>query len=279
MLLVMTAPLLACLSVASDQPLVRSVVSIDAGYVHDNLREGRSFASDWQLTEARWFMRPHMALRMGLGIGASREAYHGDNDDLPQDVRHAWVRVPVALMVHPHWGFTVQGSFGTGHGDNASASDGQQWQIQGGPLFYGSDDLVIALLVNVSSHIDDDPTIFPFPSLYWRFHPDWRLTVVDEVDNLSHLRWAVGDGLDLGLRVDVRLRHAALTRDQAFSDEHVAVALQATWMPRGRDRGEITPFIGAQVVRRVAVRDDGDEQWSLIIRAAPLIGVNLRATF
>ena len=269
---------------AADPPLFSSTVVVDGGLTCDERpRDGSgSFNGDWQLAEARLFFRPHVAVRLGLGVGASREAYHSDNleHELPDDVRHAWVRIPVAVMVHQHWGMTVQGSFGTGYGDDASASDGRQWQVQGGPLYVRDDDLIIALLVNVSSRIDDDPSIFAFPSLYWRFHPDWRLTVVDEVDNLSHVRWQVREDLDLGIRVDVRLRDAAISNNQALSDDHVAVGLQATWMPSGRGGIEVTPVIGTMVMRRLAVRDDdGNEQWSFITKPAPLIGLNLRASF
>ena len=152
--------------------------------------------------------------------------------------------------------------------------------MQGGPLYVRDDDLIIALLVNVSSRIDNSPSIFPFPSLYWRFHPDWRLVVVDDIDNLSHLRWQVREDLDLGLRVDVRLRDATIGNDQALTDDHVAVGLQATWMPSGRGGIEVTPVIGTMVMRRLAVRDDdGNEPWSLITKPAPLIGLNLRASF
>ncbi len=269
---------------SADPPLLSSAVVVDGGFTVDERPRagGGSFDGDWQLAEARVFLRPHEAVRLGLGVGASREAYHRDEleHDLPDDVHHAWVRVPVALMVHQHWGMTVQGSFGTGYGGAASASDGRQWQVQGGPLYVRDGDLIIALLVNVSSRIDDEPSFFAFPSLYWRFHPDWRLTVVDEVDNLSHVRWQVRDDLDLGLRVDVRLRDAAISTSQALSDDHVAIALQATWMPGGRGGIEITPVIGTMVMRRLAVRDDdGNEQWSLITRPAPLVGLNLRASF
>lgn len=269
---------------AAEPPLVSSTVSVDGGISLDERPRdgGGSFDGDWQLAEARVFLRPHVALRLGLGIGASRDAYHPDDLDreLPDEVRQAWVRLPVALMFHEHWGVTVQGSFGTGTDGEASASAGRQWQVQGGPLYVRDDDLIVALLVNVSSSIDDDPTFFPFPSLYWRFHPEWRLTVVDDIDNLSHVRWQVREDLDLGLRVDVRLREAAIVGDRVFSDDHVAVALQATWMPRGRGGLEVTPVVGAQVVRRLAVRDDqGHEQWSFITRPAPLVGLNLRAAF
>jgi len=269
---------------AAEPPFLSGAVAVDGGLTIDEQPRtgGGSFGGDWQLAEARVFLRPHVAVRLGLGVGASREAYHTKDldHDLPDDVRHAWVRVPIAVMVHQHWGMTVQGSFGTGYGSDASASDGRQWQVQGGPLYVRDDDLIIALLVNVSSRIDDEPSIFAFPSLYWRFHPDWRLTVVDEVDNLSHLRWQVRDDLDLGLRVDVRLRDAAISNSQALSDDHVAIGLQATWMPGGRGGIEITPVIGTMVMRRLAVRDDeGREQWSLITRPAPLVGLNLRASF
>jgi hypothetical protein len=269
---------------AADPPLVSSAVSVDGGVTLDERPRdgGGSFDGDWQLAEARLFLRPHVAVRLGIGIAASRTAYHSDDleHELPDDVREAWVRVPLAMMFHPHWGMTIQGSFGTGTDGTASASDGQQWQVQGGPIYVRDSDLIIALLVNVSSRIDDSPTIFPFPSLYWHFLSDWRLTVVDDVDNLSHLRWQVREDLDLGLRVDVRLREVAIASDQALSDDHIAVALQATWMPSGRGGIEVTPVVGAQVVRRLAVRDnDGHEQWSLITRPAPLVGLNLRASF
>lgn len=268
----------------AEPPLPGGSVVVEAGVVIDERpRDGDgSFDGDWQLFETRLFLRPHEAVRVGVGLGASRDAYHaeGVGQELPDEVRHAWLRVPVAVMVHQNWGMTVQASFGTGTDGEASTSAGRQWQVQGGPLYVRDDDLIIALLVNVSSRIDDDPSIFVFPSLYWRFHPDWRLTVVDEVDNLSHLRWGLRDDLDLGLRVDVRFREAALADDLAFSDDHVAVAFQATWMPAGRGRFEITPVIGVQVVRRLAVRDDdGNEQWSFLTRPAPLAGLNLRAKF
>jgi hypothetical protein len=199
---------------------------------------------------------------------------------LPDEVRHAWVRIPLAVMVHEHWGVTVQGSFGTGYGTGASAQDGHQWQVQGGPLYRRDDDFIIALLVNVSSRIDDSPSIFPFPSLYWRFASDWRLTVVDDIDNISSLRWQVREDFDLGVRVDIRFRDEAIGNDLAFSDDHVAAALQVTWMPSGRDGMEVTPFLGAQLLRRFALRNsDGDEQWSLMTRPALLGGLNLRASF
>jgi len=271
-------------AIAAEPPLVSSAVSLDGGLIfNERPRDGGgSIDSDWQLAEARVFLRPHRAVRLGFGLGASRTAYQATDSEpeLPDDVRHAWVRLPVAVMLHEQWGVTVQGSFGSGYGSGAFANDGRQWQVQGGPIYRRDDDLIIAILVNVSSRIDDSPTVFPFPSLYWRFHSDWRLTVVDDIDNLSSVRWQVREDLDLGLRVDVRLRDAAIGNDRAFSDDHVAAAMQITWMSGGRGGMEITPYLGAQLVRRVAVRNrDGEEQWSLITRPAPLGGVNLRASF
>lgn len=271
-------------AVAADPPLLRTHMSVEGGIVrHERARDqDGSLASDWQMAEARLFLRPHPALRLGIGLGLSRDGYdpEGWAEPLPSEVHHAWLRVPVALMVHPHWGMTIQGSVGSGTDGEASTHSGRQWQIQGGPLYRRDDDLIIALLVNVSSRIGEEPTIFPFPSLYWRFHPDWRLTVVDDVDQLSHLRWQVRADLDLGLRMDVRLREAALEGDEVLVDDHVTVALQATWMPFGRDVCEVTPLIGTQLIRRLAIRsDEGEERWSLITRPAPLVGLHVRASF
>jgi hypothetical protein len=47
--------------------------------------------SDWQLAEARVFLRTHRAVRLGFGLGVSRMAYQAIDieSELPDDVQHA----------------------------------------------------------------------------------------------------------------------------------------------------------------------------------------------
>jgi hypothetical protein len=240
--------------------------------------------SDELLAETRLFWRPHRAVRVGLGLAASRDGFDRDGTDpaldLPDHVQHGWMRVPVAVMFSPHWGISLQGSLGTGTDGEASMQAGRQYQIQAGPLFIRDDNLIVSVLVNVSSRIDEDPSVFPVVSLYWRIAPEWRLTVIDEVDNVSRLTWAMREELDLGLRVDVRLREAALAGDQVLVDDRVSVAFEAAWHPLGRERLDVIPFIGTMLARRLAMRDaQGDERWSIITRPALMLGLDLRASF
>jgi hypothetical protein len=152
--------------------------------------------------------------------------------------------------------------------------------VQAGPVWVRDEDLIVALLVNVASRDGLPPSVFPFPSLYWRFHEDWRLTVVDEVDNLSRLAWRVRDRLDLGLRVDVRLREYSLAAAEVLEDDHVGIALDASWRPFASDALALTPFIGAMVWRRLELRDgDGDVVDRSTGRPSALAGLCLRAEF
>lgn len=261
-----------------------AVVSADHAWPADFRDDQGRIGVDSLLLEGRVFWRPHPAVRIGLGIGASRDDYTSDgvdpSADLPAHVQHLWLRLPISVMGSPHWGVSLQGSVGTGTDGMADARSGRQYQFQGGPVFVRDDNLILCLLLNVSSRINDRPSIFPFPSLYWRFHDDWRLTLVDEVDNVSRLTWQIHDLLAVGLRLDVRFREAALNGDAVLADDHAALACEASWRPFHQDVLVVTPFAGAVLARRLTLRSqDGSERWSAMVRPTPWAGLSLRAEF
>ncbi len=286
----LTAIFLLCRSVmpfiAGEEPaLVTSaiVVSTEHAWPTEFRSDQGHLSIDSLLAEGRVFWRPHAAVRIGLGIGASRDDYASDGvdpvADLPDHVQHLWLRMPISVMGSMHWGLSLQGSVGIGTDGHEDGRLERQYQFQGGPVYVRDPDLIICLLLNVSSQIDRSPSVFPFPSIYWRFCEDFRLTVIDEVDNVSRLTWRVRNDIDVGLRLDVRFREAALKGNAALSDDHVALACEGSWRPFCQDWLVVTPFVGAVLARRLTLRVDGDERWSATTRPAPLIGLSIRTDF
>lgn len=286
----LTAKFFLCSSVASfvvgvePAPVTSTIVAdVDHAWPADFRSEHGQLSVDSLLAEGRVFWRPHPAIRIGLGIGASRDDYASDGVDplvqLPDHVQHVWLRLPVSVMGSMHWGLSLQGSVGIGTDGHEDGRPERQYQFQGGPVYVRDPDLIICLLLNVSSQIDRSPSIFPFPSVYWHFCDDFRLTVIDEVDNVSRLMWRMRDDIDVGLRLDVRFREAALAGNAVLSDDHVALACEGSWRPFCQDGLIITPFVGAVLARRLTLRVDGDERWSATTRPAPLIGLSIRTDF
>ena len=259
------------------------VVNADHAWPADFRSDSGHLSVDSMLAEGRVFWRPHPAVRIGLGIGASRDDYDSDGVDpiaeLPDHVQHVWLRLPVSVMGSMHWGLSLQGSVGIGTDGHENRRPERQYQFQGGPVYVRDPDLIICLLLNVSSQIDRSPSIFPFPSVYWHFCDDFRLTVIDEVDNVSRLMWRMRDDIDVGLRLDVRFREAALAGNAALSDDHVALACEGSWRPFCQDGLVITPFVGAVLARRLTLRVDGDERWSATTHPTPWIGLSIRTDF
>ena len=260
------------------------VASADHAWPADFRDDQGRVGTDSLLLEGRGFWRPHPALRIGLGIGASRDGYVSEDmdpsADLPDHVQHLWLRLPLSVMGSKHWGLSLQGSVGTGTDGVASERSGRQYQFQGGPVYVRDADFILCILLNVSSRINDGPSIFLFPSLYWRFHDDWRLTLVDEVDNVSRLTWQMNDRMAVGLRLDVRFREAALNGDAVLADDHAALACEASWRPFHQDALVITPFAGAVLARRLALRrQDGSERWSATTSPTPWAGLSIRSEF
>lgn len=269
---------------AEPSPVTSAVVaSVDHAWPADFRSDQGHLSVDSLLAEGRVFWRPHPAIRIGLGIGASRDDYASDGVDpiaqLPDHVQHLWLRLPISVMGSMHWGLSLQGSVGIGTDGHEDGRPERQYQFQGGPVYVRDPDLIICLLLNVSSQIDRSPSIFPFPSVYWHFCDDFRLTVIDEVDNVSRLMWRMRDDIDVGLRLDVRFREAALAGNAVLSDDHVALACEGSWRPFCHDGLVITPFVGAVLARRLTLRVDGDERWSSTTQPVPWIGLSIRTDF
>lgn len=260
------------------------VASTDHAWLADFRDDQGRVGTDSQLIEGRVFWRPHPAVRIGLGLGASRDGYVSEDvdpiADIPDHVQHLWLRLPISVMGSPHWGLTLQGSVGSGTDGAASERSGRQYQFQGGPVFVRDADFILCLLLNVSTRINDRPSIFPFPSLYWHFHEDWRLTLVDEVDNVSRLTWQLSKNIAVGLRLDVRFREAALSGDASLSDDHAGLACESSWQPFQHPGLVVTPFAGAMLARRLTLRSqDGSERWSATTRPIPWAGLSIRDEF
>lgn len=259
--------------------------TVQAGYVHaatGRVDGGGGLAVDETLAEARTYWQPRLGIRVGLGIGGGFHDYDGS----PEDVRGeaAWLRLPATVMFSEHLGLTSLSSLGTATDGKADAEDGRQWQVEAGLLLVRDKDLLVALSAVVNSRIGMRPSIIPLVSLYWRIDDSWRLTVVDEVDNVSRLTYAWDPAWAASLAVDVRFFEFALDhRDggaAVLADDRALVGIEGDWRPFRDDRLLVRPFAGAVVVRRITLRDaDGGELSVRRVAPAPAFGLSLRGDF
>ena len=126
----------------------------------------------------------------------------------------------------------------------------------------------MALSAVVNSRLGLPPAIFPLMSLAWRIDDAWKLTVIDDIDNVSRLTRRIDPAWAASLLLDVRLFEFALAHDaggpEVFVDDRAIFGIECDWRPLGADRlGErwlaVRPFIGV-VVRHIAQRTaDGEE--------------------
>ena len=250
-----------------------------ASFRNDDSNTLRTIATDEQMAEVRLIYRPHIAVRVGAGVGVEQGDYVGDVTST--GVRAAWVRVPAALMFSQHWGVSSLTSFGSATSDEVPLTHDHRWMVQAGPVWVRDDSLIIGIFVNVATRIGKRATVFPFPAVEWQIAPAWHLTIVDELDSISRLTWQVEPQYALGVRVDVRLREYRISDDQqrALTDDQAALAIETTWCPASDNRLRLTLFTGAALVRRLSYLQDGDTVLSETAGPAFQAGLMARCEF
>ena len=210
-----------------------------------------------QMGEVRFIYRPHLGVRVGIGLGVEHGNYL--NDDSHLGVRAGWLRVPAALMMSQHWGLSTLTSFGSATANDVPVTHDHRWMIQAGPVWVRDQFHLIGVFVNYATRLGKAPRIFLFPSVEWLIAPALNLTVVDELDGISRLTWQVVPQYAIGLRADVRLREYRLAENNegALNDDQVAFGIETTWCPTG-ERMRLTMFAGASLMRRLTYLVDGD---------------------
>jgi hypothetical protein len=241
------------------------------------------------LGEGRIHWQPRAGIRIGLGIGGGAHLYDSatlrSRFAVDGDLAAAWVRLPATVMASPHWGITTLSSFGTATDGSASFADGRQYQVEASLLFVRDRDLLISVGAVVSSRLERSASIIPLVSAYWRFADDWRLTVIDEIDNTSSLTYRLRPGLELGLVVDARFFEFALEHTDAqgaavLRDERIIVGLGGGWRPLRDERLVVRAFVGSALVRRIVVIDgQGDEVFDASARPGFAVGCTIRSDF
>ena len=229
-----------------------------ASFTNDDTNQQRTIATHEQMGEVRFIYRPHIAVRVGIGLGVE----HGDyvDDDTHTNVRAAWLRVPAAMMFSQHWGVSTLTSFGSATANDVPVTDDHRWTMQAGPVWVRDKSLIIGFFVNYATRIGRRASIFPFPSVEWDISSAWHLTVVDELDGISRLTWQVEPRFAIGVRADVRLREYRLADDQerSLDDDQATLALETTWCPHGDNKLRLTLFTGASLLRQLTYRTDGE---------------------
>ncbi len=237
---------------------------------------------DEAMAEARAFWQPLLGIRLGLGAAADSHAYLGG--PYPATANGVQLRLPATIMFSEHLGFTSLSSIGASSAAGASGRSGHQWQIEAGLLYARDADLYAALTVVATSRLGMKPSLFPLPSLAWTISPDWSLTVVDEIDDMSRLTRTITAHWACSLLLDARFFEYALPggggRPAVLADERAIIGIEGAWRPWGDDAFSLRPYLGDAVYRRITLRSD-DGQTISNTRVAPALsaGVTLRSAF
>lgn len=237
---------------------------------------------DESLLEARLYWQPLLGIRLGLGAAADGHDYTGGPLNASAD--GIFLRLPATVMFNEHLGFTSLSSVGQSTADGAPARSGHQWQVEAGLLYVRDEDLYIALTAVVTSRFGMKPSIFPLPSLAWKISPEWSLTVVDEVDDMSRLTRTITEHWACSLLVDARFFEYALPggggQPAVLADERAIIGIEGAWRPWGDDRLSLRPYLGDAVYRRITLRDANGQTISNT-RVAPAVsaGMTLYAEF
>lgn len=291
LLAAMTAGSLSSAAVAEDPPPWSGIALVSASHAGAaDLSGGAGTVEVGELFgEARLHWQPRAGIRVGLGLGGGAHRYHSaelrSRFAIDDDLAEAWLRVPATVMMSEHWGVTTLSSFGVAGDGSAPPADGRRYTIQAGALLVRDRDLLVSVGVVVSSRLERSPSVFPLVTAYWRFAEDWRLTVIDEIDNASRLTWRLDPALDLGLLVDVRFFEFALDHDlpgeaAVLRDERIIVGLEAEWRPLRGEVLAVRPFAGAAIARRLSVFDEqGGELFDGIARGGFTAGCTIRSDF
>jgi hypothetical protein len=237
-------------------------------------------AVDEAMAEARIYWQPMLGIRIGVGAGAESHDYQGGPRSATGDGRS--VRLPAPIMFSEHLGFTSLSSLGESTSAGEPARSGHQWQVEAGLLYVRDADLYIALTAVVTSRFGKKPSIFPLPSLSWTISPDWSLTVVDEVDDISRLTRTISAHWACSLMVDARFFEYALPGDggqpAVLADERAIIGIEAAWRPWGNDSLSLRPYLGDAVYRLITLRNSDGRSLSTT-RVSPSVsaGVTLAA--
>jgi hypothetical protein len=161
--------------------------------------------------------------------------------------------------------------------EGARESESLRLKGAAGVLWRAGEGLYLGVGAVARTHLEDDPSVFPFPLVEWRIDERSRLGVVRSADPGLGYSVRASEGLELYLALvweerQYRLDDDPGPADAALTDEELALRLGA--IVRRPSGLEAELFVGAS--RRALVLDaDGHEAASDDVDPAALLGVSV----
>lgn len=217
----------------------------------------------------------------GLGFGAALTRFD-DDLGLDRSVLLAWGRAGGSVFLLPFLALTGQVAGGWLGEAGADAGEALQWQATFGPQVFTAADRSIFLGVLVRDRVARSPQILPLITVDWRFDDAWRLQILDQVDELSRLRWRYAEHHELGLRVEVNLRSWALDEPGLEGVDHtvISAALEWGWLPDADGDDIVRIHTGPVLAQTLAFIDaQGDTVTETDVDPALLVGISARFAF
>jgi hypothetical protein len=257
----LTATLIACVVIPSlvavETPWNHGIVSfseVDVATEADTASNtltsaliGTEYRTWRQVTDPMW---------IGFGVGATLLRYESDANATRTPIV-AWGRVGGSYFIREWLACSGQVALGWSGELGADSDEAVQVFATLGPEIYTASDRSIFLGVMLRTRAEQAPRIIPLITVDWRFNAQWRVQILDQIDQISRLRYRWHPQWETNLRLDLALHSFALDDDQAaaLADEHSTLAVEFGWHPAEDSRNVIRAYVGSTLQRQMTYRD------------------------
>ena len=234
---------------------------------------------DGEVGVTRLLVRPGLdvffspALQASFSLGASLDCYDFRGDDglagaEPfDDVRGLRLSTFARYALDDEWTLIGGPSLRMVAESGADLTDGASFGFLGGAVWKATETLSIGPGLGFFTEIEDDPVVFPFLLIDWRFADGWSIGTGRGLGATAGpgltLGWDFAESwtLELGARWErlrFRLDDDPVAPDGVGQDEAIPVLLALTWKPTRET--SVSLFAGMRFRGRLTVFDDGGKK-------------------
>jgi hypothetical protein len=223
---------------------------------------------------------PALFLHLGFNAEIGVHTYSGSiaGEDLDLSTRSGDLAFTPTLRFHEQWSAFVPLGLSAGWVEHGPGEESLTSRYGIGIQYHRSMTQRVGIGAVALDRLEDETVVLPFITADWRFDEHWRLLILDPVDGISRLRYALTPVWDLGLRVSTELSEFRLANDNVLADDHVALAVECGRNPQHGP--SLHGFLGVVAWREVTVRSGhGDEILQDTLEPALHAGIDARWSF
>ncbi|MFW5844915.1 MAG: hypothetical protein ACOCXJ_01680 [Planctomycetota bacterium] len=218
--------------------------------------EAAGSSGDLAISQGRLGLRVEKipALWLHLGFNAEFGALDYSGDLVDRSTIQGSVGITPTLRFHESWSVFAPLALDAGWEEDGPQDGNHTVQYGLGIQYHRSLSRRIGMGLVLQTRLEDDDTLLPFITADWRFNDRWRLVILDPIDGISRLRYAITERWTCGLRASTELAQFRLADDTVLEDDHIAIALAAGY--RGDSGPSLGAFLGLVAWREITLRDD-----------------------